>query len=82
MECPRLRGCPFYNDRMPMGQGIGSIFKKKYCKGNHHLCARYKVICEAGERFVPANLYPNMLDLAENIITAAKKISSQCSSEV
>lgn len=82
MECSRLRRCPFYNDRMPMEQGIGSIFKKKYCKGNHHLCARYKVIRAAGESFVPANLYPNMQDVAENIISAAKKVNSQCSPEV
>ncbi|EHQ87254.1 hypothetical protein [Desulfosporosinus youngiae] len=73
MDCVKLPGCPFYNDRMPMDHGIGSIYKKKYCKGDHHLCARYKVICEAGERFVPANLYPNMLDIAETIIASVKK---------
>jgi len=75
MDCVRLSNCPFYNDRMTMEQGIGSIFKKKYCKRNHHLCARYKVICEAGEKFVPDILYPNMLDIAENIIAAVKRDS-------
>ncbi|KPU44636.1 hypothetical protein OXPF_17220 [Oxobacter pfennigii] len=73
MDCAKLQVCPFYNDRMPMERGIGSIFKKKYCKGNHHLCARYKIMCEAGESFVPANLYPNMQDIAENIIASVKK---------
>lgn len=73
MDCSRLEGCPFYNDRMPMDKGIGAIFKKKYCSGNQHLCARYKVFCEAGESLVPPNLYPNMLDIAENIIRAAKR---------
>lgn len=72
MGCAKLQGCPIYNDRMPMEHGIGSIFKKKYCNSNYHLCARYKIIREAGESFVPANLYPNMLDIAETIIASAK----------
>lgn len=73
MNCARLTGCPFYNDRMPMERGVGSIFKKKYCLGNHDICARYKVICEVGENNVPANLYPNMMDIAENIIAMVRK---------
>jgi hypothetical protein len=33
MDCVRLSNCPFYNDRMPMEQGIGSILKKSIVKG-------------------------------------------------
>lgn len=72
MECPKLQGCNFYNDRMPMEQGIGSIFKKKYCKDNNEPCARYKVSIEVGPSFVPDNLYPNMHDIAMKIIEEAK----------
>lgn len=73
MNCIKLNGCPFYNDKIQVEHGIGLIFKKKYCKGNFELCARYKVMQEAGEEYVPANLYPNMMDIAVDIIAKAKK---------
>lgn len=71
MDCAYLGGCPFYNDKLQMDQGIGSIFKKKYCTGNNELCARYRVLCRLGEGFVPSSLYPNMLDVADEIIEEA-----------
>lgn len=71
MKCENLERCPFYNDKMPMEHGIGSIFKVKYCMGNQNLCARYQVYCKLGESFVPANLYPNMCDVAQEIIRKA-----------
>jgi EAL and modified HD-GYP domain-containing signal transduction protein len=49
---------------MPVDKGIGLIFKKKYCKDNNKLCARYKVAIELGSNFVPNNLYPNMHDIS------------------
>lgn len=57
---------------MPMDKGIGSIFKKKYCKGNNQQCARYMVFLELGEGFVPSSLYPNMIDIAEKILQEEK----------
>lgn len=74
MSCERLNGCAFYNDNMPVEHGIGMIFKKKYCNGNFELCARYKVLTEAGEQNVPLNLYPNMMDIAVDII---EKVNSK-----
>jgi len=68
MNCELLQGCPFYNEKMPMENGIGSIYKKKYCQDNNKLCARYKVASELGVDFVPNNLYPNMHDIAIKII--------------
>ena len=72
MKCDRLDSCPFFNDKMTMEQGIGSIFKKKYCLGNYVLCARYKIQSELGIAFVPDNLYPGMHDIAEQIILKHK----------
>ena len=72
MDCEKLQNCPFYNDKMPMEKGIGAIFKKKYCKGNSELCARYKVYKEAGAAYVSENLYPNMHDIAQKIIEEIK----------
>jgi hypothetical protein len=73
MNCEYLAACPFYNDRMPMDHGIGAIFKKKYCLGNQQICARYLVVNEAGKPLVPDVLYPNMLEMAQQIIEDAKK---------
>lgn len=68
MNCENLKGCPFYNDRMSMEQGLGSLYKKKYCEGDKTLCARYQVGSTIGKEFVPADLYPNMFDRAEKIL--------------
>ena len=72
MDCIKLQTCPFYNDKMPMDQGIGAIFKNKYCSGNNEICARYKVLNALGPAFVPSTLYPNMHDIAEKILAEAK----------
>jgi hypothetical protein len=68
MDCSKLKSCPFFNDKMPMEGGIGSIYKKKYCTGGNDFCARHIVMQKLGPEFVPNNLYPNMLDLANQII--------------
>ncbi len=73
MKCECLSGCLFYNDKMPMDHGIGAIFKKKYCLGNQAICARYQVFRALGRGFVPDNLYPNMLDMAQAMIENANR---------
>ena len=70
-ECECLAGCPFYNDKMDSEQGIGAMYKKKYCLGNNTSCARYMVFKKLGREKVPSNLYPNMVDRAEIILAAA-----------
>ncbi len=67
-DCECLKGCPFFNDKMPDSSGLGSIFKKKYCLGDNSQCARYMVFKKLGKPAVPANLYPNMHDEAKKII--------------
>lgn len=66
--CEKLGGCPFYNDKMPMDKGLGSIYKKKYCEGNKTNCARYMVAKELGKEHVPITLYPNMQGYAASVI--------------
>lgn len=73
MRCENLEGCPFYNDRMSMEKGLGSMYKKKYCEGDKTLCARYKVGSIIGKEFINADLYPNMFDRAEKIINEHQK---------
>jgi EAL and modified HD-GYP domain-containing signal transduction protein len=62
---------------MQIRQGVGSIFKSKYCSGNWEHCARYQVSRELGEAFVPDNLYPNMTDVAKSIIAKHRKTDAR-----
>lgn len=68
-DCECLAGCLFFNNKMKDTEGIGSMFKRKYCLGNNSGCARYMVFKKLGSRRVPANLYPNMVDRALEILT-------------
>jgi hypothetical protein len=68
-DCELLKGCLFFNDRMPQDSGIGSIYKKKYCLGDNSKCSRYMVADKLGREKVPKNRYPNMLDRAGRIIS-------------
>jgi len=63
-----LERCPFYNDRMDIESGIGKMYKRKYCEENKNGCARYKVATTLGREKVPVDLYPNMMERAEEII--------------
>ena len=67
-QCECLPGCPFFNDRMPDTTGLGKIYKNKYCLGENTSCARHMVMKALGKPAVPPNLYPNMRDLAQNLI--------------
>ena len=69
-ECKFLRGCPFFNDKMPIDSAMGKIYKNKYCLGEYNICARYKIATQLGKEKVPVNLYPNMFDRAEEILVA------------
>ncbi|MBN1968287.1 MAG: hypothetical protein JXR48_11495 [Candidatus Delongbacteria bacterium] len=67
-ECECIAGCPFFNDKMKDTEGLGAIYKKKYCLGDKTICARYMVFKKLGKQAVPANLYPNQHDKANAII--------------
>ncbi|MEW6708868.1 MAG: hypothetical protein AB1403_03515 [Candidatus Riflebacteria bacterium] len=67
-DCVCLPGCPFFNDKMPDTEGMGAIYKKKYCQGDFEKCARYMVFKALGKGKAPNNLYPNMIDQAKAII--------------
>ncbi|MFZ5949105.1 MAG: hypothetical protein ACOYXC_00250 [Candidatus Rifleibacteriota bacterium] len=67
-DCVCLPGCPFFNDKMPDNEGMGAIYKKKYCQGEFEKCARYMVFKALGKGRSPNSLYPNMIDQAKAII--------------
>jgi hypothetical protein len=74
MNCVCFTVCPFFNDKMPIESGLGTIYKKKYCMGSNAACARYLVRQALGSEHVPATLYPSMLDVARQIIASAEKV--------
>ena len=68
MTCEKLQKCPFYQGKMNMDSGLGSMYKKKYCEGDKTLCARYIVATKLGAEYVTNSLYPNMNDAANKLL--------------
>lgn len=71
--CEKLEKCPFYQGKMSMDSGLGSMYKKKYCEGDKTVCARYIVATTLGPEYVTESLYPNMDAQAKKIIEENKK---------
>ena len=71
--CEKLSKCPFYQGKMDVNSGLGSMYKKKYCEGDKTTCARYIISTQLGSEFVTNNIYPNMNDLAEKMLAEHKK---------
>ena len=71
--CEKLPKCPFYQGQMKMDSGLGGMYKKKYCEGDKTLCARYMIVSTVGPQFVNNTIYPNMVDLAKDIIAKNKR---------
>ncbi len=71
--CEKLAKCPFYQGQMSMESGLGAMYKKKYCEGDKTQCARYMVATQLGPEFVTLKLYPNMKNVAEDLIATNKK---------
>lgn len=71
--CEKLEKCPFYQGKMDMNSGLGSMYKKKYCEGDKTICARYIVATKLGAEYVTNKLYPNMNDAANKLFAEHKK---------
>jgi len=67
-ECPSLKNCPFFNDKMKDRPATADVYKKKFCLSNYTECARYKVSKAKGKEFVPIDLYPNQIEKVQNLI--------------
>lgn len=71
--CEKLEKCPFYQGKMSMETGLGAIYKQKYCEGDKTTCARYMIATTLGPEFVNNHIYPNMTDMAKDMIAKNKK---------
>lgn len=70
-DCESLQGCPFFNDKMKDTEGLGALYKKRYCLGDNTRCARYILAKGKGKGAVPLDLYPNMIDRARELLAGA-----------
>ena len=73
MTCEKLEKCPFYQGKMDVNHGLGAMYRKKYCEGDKTICARYIVATQLGAEYVTNNLYPNMNDVADKLLSEHKK---------
>ena len=69
----KLSKCPFYQGKMNINSGLGSMYKKKYCEGDKTTCACYIIATQLGPEFVTNILFPNMNDLANKMLAEHKK---------
>ena len=67
-DCECLAGCLFFNDQMKGMESVKDMMKRKYCKGESKDCARHMVFETLGKPRVPANLIPNQVERARQII--------------
>ena len=70
-ECPRLSGCPFFNNKFKNMPAAAEMAKKSYCRSSQYEdCARYIVAQALGVSAVPDNLYPDQVDRAHALIVS------------
>ena len=72
-HCELLQICPFFGGRMPITDGLGALYKQRYCVGDNSTCARYVVFKKLGREAVPEDLYPNMTRQAQEILAGRKQ---------
>lgn len=63
MPCQNLEKCP-----IPLFDGVGDIYRRRYCENNWEACARLQVFLELGPSHVPSWLKPNMPAEADDLI--------------
>ena len=65
-DCEKLQLCPFFTGKIAGMPNVIELMKLTYCRGDKLECARYKV-ASAGLP-VPANMFPNDLALARQML--------------
>jgi hypothetical protein len=68
-DCKLLAGCPFFNDQMQGLETTKELMKQRYCRDDYSGCARFMVFSALGRPKVPADLTPNQVDRAKQIIS-------------
>ncbi len=68
-ECELTAGCIFFNDKMANMPSMTSMMKSVYCQSDPDKCARLMIVKAVGREKVPADLFPNQVDKAKEIIS-------------
>ena len=69
MKCEYSDNCIFFNDRMDFMPSTSTVYKKMYCMGISHNCARHMIASKLGIERIPSSLYPNNRDMALEVIS-------------
>ena len=67
-DCECLEKCPFFNDRMQNMPALSKVYKRNYCQSDSAKCARFVVFKALGREAVPDDLFPNQMEVAEELI--------------
>ena len=70
MKCEYADNCSFFNDRMDYMPSTAGVYKKMYCMGVCHNCARHIVAKALGPERIPLTLYPNNRDSALALLSS------------
>lgn len=71
-DCEKIAGCPFFHGHMEVVPKSLDNFRRSYCWDRFEDCARHKVALALSKEQVPADLYPNELSRAEQLIEKAR----------
>ncbi|MFW9972273.1 MAG: hypothetical protein ACFFDF_18960 [Candidatus Odinarchaeota archaeon] len=68
VDCKKLSGCIFFNDKMENMPVTADLFKQVFCKKKYNECARFIVATALGQHCVPNDLFPNQDEKAKKLI--------------
>ena len=69
-ECELLWECLFFKNKMSkIDRYLRIVYREEYCQRDYTRCAIYMVAQALGRDKVPTDLYPNMRDRAQKILT-------------
>ncbi len=70
-QCPRLPKCAFFNSSVSERLSVVvNAQKRRYCETDNRECARLWLASHKGAAAVPADLFPNQMELARKLAGA------------
>ena len=74
-ECELLWECLFFNSKISkIDRYLRTVYREEYCQRDYTHCAIYMVAQALGREKVPTDLYPNMRDRAQKILTKEQSL--------
>jgi uncharacterized protein VirK/YbjX len=67
-SCEQLSKCSFFEDTLKNKPTALEEIKRRYCRSNFSICARYKVMIVLGGEKVPTDLFPGDSRRANHIL--------------